>query len=468
MSLVAKNRQQVLFDFATLAALSLFFLLFRLDQGSLASWDEGLYATVAKEILRCGRWFPLSLNGHPWYDKPPLAIWATAVAYRVFGVGEFSARFFSAFCGAGTVLVTYLLGKRIFGRWVGFLGAAVLLSSSHFIYFSRFGMLDAPLTFFFTLSLYFFWLAVESGRTRHFIFSGVAAALAVLTKSFAAFLIFPIQWIYATWAGEGYLLKRRSYWAGVGIAVGALAVWGVVGLLLNREQFLSEGLWAHLVLRTSRPLDGHEGNAYFYIRTLINKYHPWILVGVVSAPLFLFRALKDRYREFIFLSVWMFFVLFVVTLVRTKLAWYLIPTYPALSISVGYCLAKVFNQSQATWVRPVFAGIMALHVLYSHIFDHDYSRPLKGLASAIVQEVPEGEPLFLYDYHEANAAFFYTDRLTMYLDTPEVFESRAKAEGRFVCLVREKDLKKIEPSMASHKLAVSENFEDFRLVIKRK
>lgn len=455
-------------DFFMLAALSSFFLLFRLGDGSLASWDEAIYASVAKELYRNGQWFKLTLGGAPWFDKPPLAIWATALSYRIFGVNEFSARFFSAVCGTGTVLVTYLLGKRIFGRWVGFLGAAVLLSSSHFIRFSRFGMLDAPLTFFLTLSFYFFWLAVESGRTKHFIFSGIAAALAILTKSFAAFLIFPIQWIYAVWAGERYLLKRRSSWLGFAIAMGVFLAWSFLGLFMDRANFIQDGLWTHLVLRTTQPLDGHAGNAYFYIRTLINKYHPWILVGVVSGPLFLFRAMKDRYREFVFLSVWMFFILGVVTLVRTKLAWYILPAYPALSISVGYCLSKVFNQNQASWIRPVFIGIMALHVTYSHIFDHDYSRPLKGLAPAIVREVPPGGELGLYNYHEAMATLFYTDRKAIYIDSPDAFRERVKIDPSFVCLVREDRWSEIELFVKSQGLFVAETFEGTKLVIKKK
>ena len=467
MKLLPKETRQSLIDFFLLFGLASFFLLYGLGRGSIASWDEGIYAQVAKEVLRSGDWFHPTLGGQPWYDKPPLAIWATVFFYKIFGVHEFSARLFSALCGIGAVLATYFLAKRLFGRWVGFLSAAVLLSSSHFIRFSRFGMLDAPLTFFMVLSFYFFWMAVESGRSKYFIFSGIATAAAVLTKSFSGFLIFPIQWIYAVWAGEIYLLKKKSYWAGCGLAVGVFLAWIFLGFWHDRVFFIKEGLLTHLVSRTTRSLDGHEGNAYFYIRVLINKYHPWILVGIISGPLFLFRALKDRYREFVLISTWMFLILLVVTLVRTKLPWYIIPAYPALSISVAYCLAKLFNQAQASWVRVVFVVIMALHVPYSHIFNHDYSRPLKAMAPAIIREVPEGALLSLVDYHEVNAAFFYTDRQTIYLDSPEAFSARAKTDKNFYCLIRERDLKKMEAVVASEGLVVSDSFEDFRLLVKK-
>ncbi len=98
------------FTLVSLAAFSIFFLLFNLHAGSLASWDEALYAEVAKQILRSGNWLDLTWGGSPWVDKPPVTVWATAVFYHLFGMHEFTARLFSALCGAGTVIVTYLLG----------------------------------------------------------------------------------------------------------------------------------------------------------------------------------------------------------------------------------------------------------------------------------------------------------------------------------------------------------------------
>ena len=122
----------------------------------MASWDEGLYASVAKDIVLTGDWLNFHFCGAAWFDKPPLCIWVTALFFKLFGIHEFSARFFSAICGVGIVLVTYSLGQELLNRWAGFWGALVLLSSLHFFRFARFGMMDAPLTFFLSLSLYFF------------------------------------------------------------------------------------------------------------------------------------------------------------------------------------------------------------------------------------------------------------------------------------------------------------------------
>ncbi len=450
-------------DTAFLLALSSFFLLFRLGSGSLASWDEAIYACVAKGIIQSGDWFRLTLVGAPWTDKPPLAVWVTAFFYKIFGINEFAARLFSALCGIGTVLVTYFLGRKLLGRWVGFLGALVLLSSSHYIHYVRFGMTDGPLTFFLTLALYLFWLGYE--KNRFLIFSGVAIGLAIMTKSFAGLLIFPIVWIYCAWAEEFEILARSSYWIGVMIAVAIALPWNIFEMVINRGQYMNEAWLKHLS-RAWTSLEGHQGNFYYYIRIMVNKYHPWVLVAIVSAPFFLFKAIKERTSEIIFLTVWMVFIFGLVTLMQTKIDWYILPVYPALSLSVGYLLAKIFKEDQKHFVRLMFIVIMALHVPYSHIFDYDYSRDLKGIAPLVRQSVPPKQILYLYNYHEVNAVSFYMDRQGAYLDSPETFVSEVKNKNEIFCLIHGQHLKLFEKRLPELGLSIQGSFEDLYLLSK--
>lgn len=459
-----KSYKNTLQDILYLVPLSAFFLFFDLGKGSLASWDEAIYATVAKELIQSGDWFHLTLGGSPWVDKPPLSIWATALCYHFFGINEFAARFYSAFMGLGSVFVTYLLGRALLSRWVGFMGALVLLSSSHFIHFARFGMMDAPLTFFISLALYFFWLGRE--KNRFLILSGVAIGLALMTKGFAAFFIFPIVWIYCLLSQEMEVLGRSSYWIGIMIAVAIALPWHLWELFIHRSIFVNEVFVKHLFGRTLTALEGHKGNYYFYIRTLVNKYHPWVLVGIVSGPLFLFKAIRERTSESIFLSVWIFFILSALTLIQTKLNWYILPIYPALSLTVGAVLANIFKENRKVFIRLMFLVVMALHVPYSHIFSHDYSRDLKGIAPLVEAQVPREATLFLYNYHEIPAALFYIGRPNRYLDSADIFTQAAKQEGPFYCLIHELDLQSFSHRLPELGLSVKGSFENLRLVSK--
>src|ERR1051325_553677 len=71
-------------------------LFFRLHRNKLQSWDEAVYAESAKEMAQEGDWLTPHWNEEPFYQKPPLAIWMTAILFRWFGVNELNGRAFAA------------------------------------------------------------------------------------------------------------------------------------------------------------------------------------------------------------------------------------------------------------------------------------------------------------------------------------------------------------------------------------
>ncbi len=460
------SQKQTTQDLLYLVPLSLFFFLFKLGYGSLASWDEAIYASVAKGILQSGDWLTLRLNGELWLEKPPLAIWATAVFYKLFGVSEFTARLFSALCGVGCVWMTYWIGRHLLDRWAGLLGALVLLSSSHFLVYSRFGMLDAPLLFFILLTLGFFWLG--QNRNRYLIFSGITLGLAFLTKGFAAFLVFPVIWAYALFANKMEVLGRSSYWIGVMLGVVIALPWYLAELFLHHASVTPDAFsWSALV-RPFQALDVPGGLWYFYVRTLVNKYHPWILVAIVTGPWFLFKAIRERDEEMVFLATWMFGIFALLTLFHVKRSWYLMPVYPALSLSVGYALSRMFREKSVLFVRAMFLVIMALHGPYSHIFDQDYSRDIKSLSSVARSKLPLKETVVLYNYHESPAVSFYMDHDSVYADTEDALTERLRAGFSWVLVRRpDSELPDVAAALSKGRLVSVAETEGLRLFAKK-
>ena len=442
----SKPKLNILNYFFFLLLLSSFFLLFHLNTGSLASWDEAIYAQVAREIVWSGNWLNLTWDGSVWLNKPPIGSWATAFFYKILGISEFSARLFSAVCGIGTILITYLLGRKLLGKWAGFLGALVLLSSAHYLRYVRFGMLDSPVTFFLSLALYFFWLGRE--KSRYFLFSGIAIGLAFMTKSYVGLFAFPIIWIYCGWAGEGKILRSLYYWIGVILAALIVIPWLCYETSHYRGAFIQESVVYHFFLRSTQALEGHSGGIGFYIRTLINKYHPWVPVGIISVPVCLFKAVKHKTKEMIFITVWIFSILLIVTLMKTKCDWYILPLYPALSLSVGFILSKIFHERYAIFVRVIFLEIMIVHIHFSHIFDFDYSHAIKNLSPLIGKQVPSDKKIYFYKYHEQPAGIFYLARKIVYLEDKRSFIDAAQNGKEFFCLISEKDIESFQGRMS--------------------
>ncbi len=77
--------------------------------------DEGRYVGVAWEMLRSGDWLTPTLNGMPYFHKPPLFYWITASGLAVAGRVEWAARL-APWLGAAAMVVALFLFTR---RWAG-------------------------------------------------------------------------------------------------------------------------------------------------------------------------------------------------------------------------------------------------------------------------------------------------------------------------------------------------------------
>ncbi|HWH83954.1 MAG TPA: glycosyltransferase family 39 protein [Burkholderiaceae bacterium] len=84
--------------------------------------DEGRYAEVAR-AMRLGDALVPTLDGLPFFHKPPLFYWLDLFAMRLVGIGEFAGRFGSAL-GAWLMGAALLLAMR---RWHGPRAAAIAL-----------------------------------------------------------------------------------------------------------------------------------------------------------------------------------------------------------------------------------------------------------------------------------------------------------------------------------------------------
>lgn len=58
-------------DYLVVAGLGLIVLAPGAFSGSLADWDEAIYAEVALQYHLTGDWLHPRWNGAPWYHKPP-------------------------------------------------------------------------------------------------------------------------------------------------------------------------------------------------------------------------------------------------------------------------------------------------------------------------------------------------------------------------------------------------------------
>ena len=143
-----------------LSVAAIFLYTFNLGEFPLRDWDEGIVATVAREIYRTDLdkyvWlYPQNIDGSPYWNKPPFVHGLIALNYHFFGVNELTTRIIPATISALCVPLLYLIGKEIFvTQKAAVLSAVIYLTLIPVARHNRLAMLDGVINFEFCLLIW--------------------------------------------------------------------------------------------------------------------------------------------------------------------------------------------------------------------------------------------------------------------------------------------------------------------------
>jgi 4-amino-4-deoxy-L-arabinose transferase-like glycosyltransferase len=343
-----------------LLALCVFLFFFKLGSRALWDHDEGIHAAIARNMVVTGDWITPSFNGETFFDKPILFNWIGASSFALLGFTELAARLPAALLGLACVVVTYLLGKRMFGLSVGFLGGLVLATSGLFMVLARSVQYDMVLTFFTTLALFLFYCGVvdEKHRRRYFLLFYVAVALAVLAKGPLG-LVIPALVIgpYLLLTRQLRLLREMQIGWGVLIVLAIASPWYILMAVRNEnyfsEFFLGQNLGYFLSAESRHPEP-----FYFYLQVLPHLLFPWsgILLLAIYRPL---RDRQSRSQDPIrFLLIWVIVIFFFFSLAVSKLETYLLPMFPAVALLI----ALLWEELLTTRDEGLRQGLLWFHL----------------------------------------------------------------------------------------------------------
>jgi len=332
--------------------------LYLLGVRTLVPPDEGRYAEIAREMFVSGDWITTRLNGIKYFEKPPLQAWMSALAFTVFGLGEWQARLWTGLCGLLGVAVTGYAGARVFDRRVGFYAALVLGSSFFWVACSQVASLDMSLAAMMGLTLCALLLAQHDGasaaeRRAWMLASWAGMALAVLSKGLVG-VVLPgaVLVVYTLIARDWGLWRRLHPGLGLPLMLAIAAPWFVLVARANPEQPHFFFIHEHLERFLS---SGHrrEGAWYYFFGVLAGGIAPWL--GVLPQSLAL-GATGDtgRFRPRLLLLVWAVLIFVFFSVSHSKLPGYILPIFPALALLIGAYLEAGTRRS-----RMFAAGLTA-------------------------------------------------------------------------------------------------------------
>ncbi len=152
--------------------------------------DEGTQLLAALELVEPPLDNPFATG---WYSVPTMSFLAYGLAMRLFGATVAGGRMLSAIAGTLTVLTTYLLGRTLGGRRVGWVAALVVAFSHYHIHFSRLASNQIFDPLIGTLAIWFLWLALKPGEAP----SAACWGLAGLVAGMGWYAYFGARWVTA-------------------------------------------------------------------------------------------------------------------------------------------------------------------------------------------------------------------------------------------------------------------------------
>ncbi len=348
-------------------------ILFSINLGGLPlrDWDEGTVAQVAREIWRSPansqRWLYPTLNGEPYLNKPPLMHLLIAFAYAIGGVNEWTSRLPGALLSAISVPLLYGIGREIFvQRPPAVFASLVYLTLLPVVRHGRLAMLDGAVVCFF---LFMVWCLLRWGisprqgltrrNLRYCLGVGISFGLICLTKGILGLLLGAIALLFLIW-DTPRLLVSWYLWVGIFIGSAPVVAWYTAQWQHYGNTFTDTGIVNQSLSRIWGSVEGHAEPLWYYILEILKYGFPWL----IFLPQGWRKTWENRNLSWAkLILVWSGGYLLAISIMGTKLPWYVMPIYPAIALAVGVQLAQMWNVPYpASYPRAAIAFLALLAV----------------------------------------------------------------------------------------------------------
>ena len=375
--------------------------------------DEGRYGSVAWEMLASGDWLTPTLNGLPFFHKPPLFYWISGGALALTGQTEIAARAGSLVGAVLGAFSLFLFTRRWSGADMARRVLLVLLVQPLFFLGAQFANLDMLVAGCITatiLCLAHAVLCFESGEKYRpaLMLAYVLAALGILAKGLIGFVL------PALVIGLWLLIRRRwrSLWAvislpGLLLFLLVAAPWFV----LMQQEFAGFLHYFFVVQHFQRFASSGFNNAqpvWFYLLALAACSLPCLLFGksLLSKS---FWCPSDQRNSDLRLLMGLTVVCIVgfFSLPQSKLIGYIVPAVPALA----WLMASASQASTQTggaaarWKTAlIVSALMGLGVVVALTVNQKYSN--KEMGAVLHQQLKAGDPVYMLKKYIYDLPFY--------------------------------------------------------------
>ena len=293
--------------------------------------DEWLYIGTAYEMFARGELWITYWLGEPAYYKPPLAYWMM-MPFFLFGSDPIvQGRLAIGLMSLLTVVLTWWIGKKLYGEAQGLLAGLFSASSLGFLTYGRVGMLDMPFTLWLTLSVACLVQAWQNKSARWAgVFWAVAGASVLVKGPVSAVILFLLGCCVAVFfRGWRFLFFSPAAWLGMLVALLCTVAWPVA--LYFKGQFDN---WYQFFIVTENLGKFGDPSVYpagAFLASALQWQLPWTLLLLVALAALPLQGRLARFPYALPL-LWAVAIMLVYLIPRVRLPWYLLPVVPPASL----------------------------------------------------------------------------------------------------------------------------------------
>jgi 4-amino-4-deoxy-L-arabinose transferase-like glycosyltransferase len=402
----------------------------------LSGRDSPRVAGIAREMAVTSNYLIPRLNRENFLEYPPLGYWAIALTLSMSkNPPDFLAFLPMVFLGTGTVLITYLIGKKLAGERIGLMAGFILSTMPAFITYHRHFRVDPVLLFFVTLSLYGFVAGFQEsgGRFLFFALFYLAMAGAFLSKGIigvaipaATVVVFLITGKDSKVIGK-LLLNPAILFFFLPIFLWVGSVWWLEGLDIFRE-IIRQSLFRFL-----SPSADHAKHFYYYFIPALLAPMPWTILLLV---LIWYRWRPTPSREPLphsslirFPLVWLLTGLIGLSFASAKRTLYLGPIYPPFALLAALGWDRIREKFSRVKSRELH-GLVVIFLIYIGAYllvitPLERKESLRPVFKAVLSQRTNG-PIYLVNPSETTrgASFFYLGKRIPVLKNEDVLSGR--------------------------------------------
>ncbi len=379
---------------------------------------EARYAEIARLMTETGNWTILQIDyGVPFWAKPPLSTWLSAISFEALGVSEFTARLPIYLLNIAVII---FLGKSLKKEGIAaWLLAFILLTTPEFLLHTGVVSTDTALSAAITLAMIAFWKAMQENAKKYWgylFFVGIG--LGLLAKGPIAIILTgpPVFiWLLLKKKRFGQMFRRIPWLLGIPLTALVAVPWyllaekespGFIDYFIVGEhfkRFLEPG-W------TGDLYGGPKSQALGMIWVFLLAFaFPWVQFVLYKFWRQRKSIWKDAWLSFLFL--WFLSALFFFTFSKNILHTYMLPSMVPMAILAAHWWKAYSRKKLMTVLASIFpaaAIIGFLALLFSVGMNNKFMNSDKFLVLGQGLNDSANEVPVYYFIRESYSGNFYT------------------------------------------------------------